>query len=146
MNINVQKTTLPNDVYDIVIDAGHGGSDVGAIYNGYYESKIALEYALSLKRSLEKLGLKIKLTRDGSESNTEITAYSMYDENGRVNVACRSKAKYLISFHLNSNSEAVSSGGIEIYAPSKAKLDFAKLMADNIVQNAKTTYSKVNTY
>ena len=35
----------------------------------------------------------------------------------------------------------MNKGGIEIYAPSNAKLDFPELLADNIVKYAKTTYS-----
>lgn len=30
MALNVSKTKLPKDVYDVVIDPGHGGSDIGA--------------------------------------------------------------------------------------------------------------------
>lgn len=34
MQIQVKKEKLPKDVYDIVIDPGHGGSDNGAEYKG----------------------------------------------------------------------------------------------------------------
>ena len=70
MNINVEDTKLPKDVYDIVIDPGHGGKDGGAVttHNGetYAEKDITLDYGKDLKKALEELGLKVKLTRDGT--------------------------------------------------------------------------------
>lgn len=146
MYVNVVETTLPDDVYDIVIDAGHGGTDVGAVNGEYYESDIVLKYAIKLKDELEKIGLKVFLTRDGTEDKKEKMAYTMYDENGRVNEANKSKAKYSLSLHLNSNSDNISSGGVEIYAPSKSDLTFAKSLADNIVSIANTSYSNVPEY
>ncbi len=41
MYINVNPTTLPDDVYDVVIDPGHGGSDVGAVYRQIYRIRIS---------------------------------------------------------------------------------------------------------
>lgn len=147
MQLKVTKNSpLPNDVYDIVLDAGHGGIDVGATNNGYNEADIVLGFCKSLKVKLESFGLKVFLTRDGSESPTENTAYTMYDENGRINLANKSNAKILLSFHMNSNSSKLSSGGIEVYAPSKCNLNLAKLFANNLVKTAKTNYSKLSTH
>ena len=147
MQLKVTKNSpIPDDVYDIVLDAGHGGTDVGATNNGYNEADIVLEFCKNLKVKLESLGLKVFLTRDGSESPTENTAYTMYDENGRINLANKSNAKILLSFHMNSNSYKLSSGGIEVYAPSKCNLNLAKLFANNLVTTAKTNYSKLSNH
>ena len=147
MGIFVSKEkNLPDNVYDVVIDPGHGGSDVGAISKKYYESNIVLDCAKILKTKLEALGLKVMLTRDGTESSTEDMVYNIYDDNGRVTRANESHAKILISLHLNSNSQNVKTGGLEIYAPSLCNLDLAKLFADNIVKFANTSYSNLNTY
>ena len=50
----------------IVIDAGHGGVDPGAIgVSGTYEKVIALDYARELKRALEETGrFRVVMTRD----------------------------------------------------------------------------------
>ena len=146
MYVKVEEITLPDEIYDIVIDAGHGGTDAGAVNGKNYEADIVLEYAVKLKSELEKIGLKVFLTRDGTEDKKEKMAYTMYDENGRVNEANKSKAKYSLSLHLNSNSEDISNGGVEIYAPSKSDLTFAKSLADNIVSIANTSYSNVPEY
>lgn len=131
MAISVKQDNLPENIYDIVIDAGHGGTDRGEKSGDYVEADITLDYALSLKSKLEEKGYKIKLTREGKEDEKKITAVSMYDDDGRINVAQESKAKLLISLHVNNG--ASSSSGIEVYAPSKSDLTFAKLIADNVV-------------
>ena len=78
MCINVSKADkLPENVYDVVIDPGHGGSDSGAKADGYYESDIVLDCAIKLKSKLEDLGLKVLLTRDGSESKTQDMVYNI---------------------------------------------------------------------
>lgn len=143
LELNVAKSALPNDVYDIVIDAGHGGKDTGASGNGYTESELTLQYAKALKSALEDKGYKIKLTRDGSEPADENMAYTMYDENGRVSVACRSGAKYCLCIHLNSNAEKLAHGGVQIYCSIRGNGDFAKLVADSIVNEAGATYSNM---
>ena len=128
-------------MYDVVIDPGHGGSDVGAVNGRYMESEIALDCALELKTQLEKIGLKVLLTRDGTESEEEYTMYNIYDEDGRVTMANESHAKVLISLHLNSNLSDNVDGGVEIYASSNSDLTLAKKLADDIVETAKTEYS-----
>ena len=110
---------LPDNVYDIVIDPGHGGSDLGAKTKGYNEANIVMDCALILKEKLENLGYKVKLTRDQNMSNTENTLYNMYDSNGRVTIANESHAKLLISLHINGTSSTNSDGGVEVYAPRK---------------------------
>ena len=147
MAISVEDIeSLPDNVYDIAIDPAHGGKDLGAQNNGYYESDIVLKCAKKLKEKLEKSGYKVYLTRDGSESKTEDMANNMYNENGRINKVQESHAKILISLHVNSNSKKLSKGGVEVYAPSNCNLDFAKLLANNIIKKANTSYSTFSLY
>lgn len=147
MAISVEDIeSLPDNVYDIAIDPAHGGKDLGAQNNEYYESDIVLKCAKILKEKLEKSGYKVYLTRDGSESKTEDMANNMYNENGRINKVQESHAKILISLHVNSNSKKLSKGGVEVYAPSNCNLDFAKLLANNIVKKANTSYSTFSLY
>lgn len=143
MQIKSTKTKLPDEVYDISIDPGHGGSDPGAVSGNYKEAEFAMKYSLALKKSLEELGLKVMLTRDGTEDTSEdskFSVYSVYDKDGRVNLVGKSKAKYNLSIHLNS-LDVKTISGTEIYAPNNANLDIAQAFADNIVKMANTTYS-----
>lgn len=143
LSVKVSKANAEEEFYDFVIDSGHGGSDSGEKSNGYTEANITLDYAKDLKVKLEELGLKVKLTRDDDNTETYTTT-NMYNDNGRITIACESKAKYLLSFHVNNGNSGLS--GLEIYAPTKSNLDFAKLMADKIVESGANTYSNNTGY
>lgn len=143
IKLDVAKVKLPANVYDISIDPGHGGSDPGATSGKYKEAEIAMKHSLELKQALENLGLKVLLTRDGTEDtseNSKFSVYSVYDFGGRVNMVGRAKVKYNLSIHINS-LETNTLSGTEIYAPSKSSLNLAQSFADNIVTVANTTYS-----
>ena len=143
--LNVTKVSkLPDDVYDVVIDPGHGGNDTGAISGNYEEDEIVLENALDLKKKLESLGLKVLITRDGTETD-EYDTYNIYDEDGRVTMANESGAKILVSLHMNSNESDFVDGGVEVYAAPNMDLSLAKSFADNIVEEAGTSYSEMET-
>ena len=142
MKIEVSKAeTIPENVYDIVIDPGHGGTDKGAVSNGKNESDIVLDCAKILKQKLETNGYKVILTRTSNEISSDT-----YSSKGRVTIANNSNAKLLISLHMNNTSKLFSKGGVEVYAPGKCNLAFAKSLADNIVNTAKTTYSTLKLY
>lgn len=47
----------------VVIDAGHGAHDPGAVVNGIYEKEATLVVALKLEAKLLESGLKVELTR-----------------------------------------------------------------------------------
>ena len=64
LKFSITEENLPEDVYDIVIDAGHGGIDVGENAGSVTEADVTLEYAKLLKSSLEEKGYKVFLTRD----------------------------------------------------------------------------------
>ena len=132
--ITIEETKLPDDVYDIVIDPGHGGIDTGASNGNYHESKYTLEYGLALKEALEDVGLKVKLKR---EDNVKIDHYGV---GSRTGIPYETKAKLMLSIHLNSsNSKKLK--GVEIYRAYEANDNFAKLISDNIVNYTNTNYS-----
>lgn len=141
-----QALSLPENVYDIAIDPGHGGKDKGAISGGNNESNLVLDCALKLKTQLENLGLKVFITRDGTESPDKFTDFNMYDENGRITSINKSNAKLMISIHMDTNSNSKNAGGVEVYAPNDCNLDFASLLAKNIVEQSGSNYSSSNLY
>lgn len=143
LSLDVAQVEKPKDVYDIVIDAGHGGKDVGEKSGADTEADIALSYAKLLKQRLEAQGLSVKLTRDDSNTDT-YTSTNMYDENGRITIACKSKAKMMLSFHMNNGNSGLK--GLEIYAPSKCDLEFAQNMANKIVTFTNLEYSNNHSF
>ena len=143
LKISLEQSDLPENIYDIVIDAGHGGTDRGENAGNDTEADITLEYAKQTKQRLEELGYKVLLTRDDNNSNL-YTDTNMYDKDGRISIACESKAKLMISYHINQGVSGIN--GLEIYCPPKSNLDFAKQMANNIKQYSNIQYSNNNSF
>ena len=54
----------------VVIDAGHGGSDPGAIGNGITEKDLTLKIAQYIYNRLRQLGVDATLIRDSDETIT----------------------------------------------------------------------------
>ncbi len=117
-SIVVSNSTLPNDIYDVVIDSGHGGSDSGACWENMCEREMMLIYSQILKEKLEEIGLKVGMTRnDNLVWSNEDYYLSPYLDNGRITNAYKMRGKLMISNHLNSydttSEEKVR--GFEIY-------------------------------
>ena len=138
--LSCNPTKLPNEYYDIVIDPGHGGIDVGAYKNGYYESKINLDYSLTLKKSLENLGLKVKLTRE------EDINIPNYGENSRVGISYETKAKLTLAIHQNSSITNVYKGGFEVYVVNNTNIEFAQTLVSNIQKYTSSPISSNTAY
>lgn len=92
----------------IVIDAGHGGKDPGAIgIGGLQEKGIVLSIALTVAKQLEQQGIRVIMTRSGDR-------FISLEE--RVAIAERVKANAFVSIHANSlgsNQDEVN--GLETY-------------------------------
>lgn len=132
------------EIYDIVIDPGHGGKDSGANKNGYYEKDLTMKIALNLKQKFENNGVKVKLTREENQlsNNEKLNDYGIH---GRAVIPYEVNSKFLLSIHLNSNYYSYVNG-IELYTPANINYDFIKNVANNIHENAKVNYSsnKIN--
>ncbi len=100
----------------IVLDAGHGGHDTGAINKNrnIYEKEVNLKIAKYLKEYLEDYkSIKIIMTRD-SDKFLEIFDRAMIGRNN--------KADLVISLHLNS-SESGNINGAEVFVTHNKSLD-----------------------
>jgi N-acetylmuramoyl-L-alanine amidase len=98
----------PSEVYEkiLVIDAGHGGKDAGALSKGemFYEKNINLDIVLHLKDLLDKENIKVYYTR---------TADDKVFLRPRVTLANAVDCDYFISIHCNAN-EVTSPNGTEV--------------------------------
>ena len=92
----------------IVIDAGHGGTDSGAVGNGIVEKDLTLKIATYIADRLRSLGADVTLTRDSDET---------LDPTERVrrvlNAYGNSKDVLVISNHINAGG---GDGAEVIYA------------------------------
>jgi N-acetylmuramoyl-L-alanine amidase len=98
------------DVRTIVIDPGHGGTDLGAaLPGGFTEKDVTLEIARSLRTAVQsRLNVRVILTR---ESDDEISPAR------RAEIANEQHADLFISIHLDGEG-AVKGGGFRVFAMS----------------------------
>lgn len=84
----------------IVLDAGHGGGEPGAVGpNGLREKDVNLAVARSLAKRLEEAGAKVVMTRDG---DYRIATESLpVDLKARANIANTHHADLFLSIHHN---------------------------------------------
>ena len=138
MLFNVQKN-IDKDIYDITIDPGHGGLDSGALFGDYKESDITMDISLDLKKYIEKKGYSVKITHDRGDIASDKTM-DQYDEHGRAVIPNEVKSKFTFSIHINKNNSSYVNG-IEIYTADGINYEFAKSIADSIINNTDLGYS-----
>lgn len=78
--------------YKIFIDAGHGGTDAGAVYGSLYEKNLALDIAKRLQTKLNALGATTQMSRTGDTFPTLAA---------RVNASNSFGAHIFVSVHIN---------------------------------------------
>ncbi|MCQ2710088.1 N-acetylmuramoyl-L-alanine amidase [Helicobacter pylori] len=108
----------------IVLDAGHGGKDCGAMSaNLVCEKDIVLEVVKFLHKELKKRGYSVLLTRDKD---------IYIDLVGRTELANKKGADLFISVHANSIPKRSTSNahGIETYFLSTARSERARKVAE----------------
>lgn len=98
----------------IVLDAGHGGFDGGAVgISGAVEKEINLEITLKLKALLEKTGAKVVVTR---QDDTALAETKKEDMRKRKEIKESSGADIFVSIHMNKFSQEKYSGAQVFYA------------------------------
>ncbi len=120
---NIIETSGDLKKYKIVIDAGHGLPDGGAVSeDGILEANLNLEIATKLQEKLESCGYDIVMTRatenniaDGDKQNS-IREIKVSDLTNRVKIANESNADFMISIHMNKYSESKYFGWQTFYS------------------------------
>ena len=111
--------------YTIMLDAGHGGRDPGAVYNGRQEKDDSLALTLAVGELLQEHGIDVLYTR------TTDVYESPYQKAMEANAA---DADFFISIHRNSSPEANTYSGVEslVYNRSGIKLEMAENINDQL--------------
>ena len=120
------RTTLPlragvlRPVESVIIDAGHGGKDTGAIGRyGLREKDVVLDVVEKVKEDLEHCGLKVYLTRSDDE---------FVELPDRSRIANGKKADLFVSIHANANHSRWIEG-FEVYYLTESVDDNARALA-----------------
>lgn len=121
----------------VMIDAGHGGEDGGAIsVSGIRESTLNLEISLRLNDFLNFLGIRTRMVR-----TTDISVYTegstiaqkkVSDIRNRVNMVESTPNVLLVSIHQNHFSEAKYRGAQVFYAVTDDSEALAKMLQSSI--------------
>ncbi|MBB5174590.1 N-acetylmuramoyl-L-alanine amidase [Texcoconibacillus texcoconensis] len=102
--VTVHDPALSGDELDgtsIVVDAGHGGRDPGAIANGLEEKEIALDVSLRLEAQLAYAGADVIMTRTSD-------TYPSLDD--RVELTNHNNADSFVSVHANAAGNPDANG------------------------------------
>lgn len=126
----IPSITNDDEVFTLVLDAGHGGSQKGITIDGFAEKDLTLAMAKKIKALAEAKGIKVITTRDGDKT---------------IGLKDRVKAEGTILVSLHINSEPAKFGGkrngIEIFTPTVdqggSKLDKANAISGYLYQNLK---------
>ena len=103
----------------VVIDAGHGGRDPGAVYKGRQEKDDVLDLALAIGEILENSGVDVVYTRTEDIYDSPVQ---------KANIANEAGADYLVSIHRNAVPTPGSATGIEtlVYADTGVRAKMAR--------------------
>ena len=110
--------------YSVVIDAGHGGADNGAIYKGRKEKDDNLRLALEVGNILSQNGVDVTYTRVDDTYDTPFEKATMGNNSG---------ADLFLSIHRNSGPDPNTSKGVETLVFDNSGIK--SVIANNINSN-----------
>lgn len=132
----------------IVVDAGHGGEDGGAVgVNGLVEKDINLAIALALAENLKANNFQVILVRDGDysvgdQSLSTVAERKRSDTKNRVRLVEETGECLLVSIHQNQFSQSQYSGAQMFYSPNNPE---SALLAECIRESVVSSLQPDNT-
>lgn len=117
----------------VVVDAGHGGPDLGAVgLAGLQEKSVNLDVSLALRQSLERRGARVVMTRD---SDRAVSPSVDLELPARVDVAEASRGTFFISIHHNARPRVEDgrvSHGVFVYYYHPQSAELARALMDPV--------------
>lgn len=145
-----QYTTVLQELNEkklIIIDAGHGGEDPGAIgIDNVYEKDLNLEISFTLGKVLEEAGFAVLYTRTEDkllylEEENIKGIRKISDLKNRCKIAAEYPNSIFISIHMNSYSNSKYSG-LQVYY--SAKNEDSKILANKIQSSVRENLQEQN--
>ena len=105
------EPTTRHGVRVVVLDAGHGGNDPGAVYGGVKEKDLTLKIVLRLGKKIEQgmPGVKVVYTRTTDKA---LAPTKIEDLQRRADIANRAEGDLFLSVHVNA-AKSTSAKGVE---------------------------------
>ncbi|YCA43849.1 N-acetylmuramoyl-L-alanine amidase CwlD [Bacillus sp. JZ8] len=121
---SIGSWSLPLSGKIIVLDAGHGGADGGAVGKDVLEKEVTLSISLMIRDYLQEQGALVIMTREKDEdlADKDTKGYSRRkgeDLRKRLEVINHSSADMYLSIHLNAIPSPKWSGAQTFYNGSK---------------------------
>lgn len=137
------NVTTDNTPKTVIVDAGHGGEDPGAVsdYSGIKEKDINLSIAKKLKELLQEDGYNVIMTREEDKleynpGTTNITQKRKEDLTRRKKIMDESGADIVVSIHMNKFEQTQYWGAQVFYPPnSPESLKLAGCIQTSIREN-----------
>ncbi len=135
----IAENSIISSTRTIIIDAGHGGIDGGAVScTGTYESKLNLEIALRLNDLFRILGYRTVMIRDTDRSihtsGDTIAQKKLSDLKERVRIVNETDNGLLISIHQNYFTQSKYSGAQVFYANNEQSKALANALQSAICE------------
>ena len=134
IDFSLVSVTDRADTPVLVIDAGHGGEDGGAVsLSGVYESELNLDIALKLAALSDLTGIEYIMTRSSNDisypdSAKTVSSRKKYDQKMRVQLINDTKNAVLISVHQNFYPHKSPHGPQSFYAKNLGSDSLAELI------------------
>ena len=128
------KSIIAAKPFVLVVDAGHGGKDDGAVDNGLTEKDVALKIAKEIKDLSAQYGINVVLTRDNDV---------FMSPQQKSDFANTQNADAFISVHVNTNdAEHPNQSGFEVYLAKRNTkiLNNSQQLGSAILQNLGTDF------
>ena len=141
-------TTAQADEKTVIIDAGHGGEDCGAVgVDGVFEKDLNIEIATEIGKALEEKGYTVLYTRTEdkllyTEEENIKGIRKISDLKNRCKIANEHPNAIFVSIHMNSYSSAKYSG-LQVYYTDNDEESAA--LAGKIQSSVRTLLQNGNT-
>lgn len=131
----IDANTTVNTTPTVIIDAGHGGFDGGAVAkDGTVEKDINLQISLKVSKMLQYNGYDVIMTRDGDtgtedDENAAIASRKKSDLSNRLSLMKNNPDAIYVSIHLNKFTTSAANGAQVFYTKN---YDEARLLAESV--------------
>jgi N-acetylmuramoyl-L-alanine amidase len=120
-NSNIVKAATP---FKLVVDAGHGGKDNGAVANGLYEKDVTLRIAEKIKSLSPEYGIEVVLTRSSD-------VYMAPPQ--KSDFANAQHADAVISVHVNAAEKSQGQSGFDVVLSKNNAQEFSSVLLGSAI-------------
>lgn len=131
------KANVKQYKYTVIVDAGHGGFDGGAVaMDGTSEKNINLKIAKKLKEMLKLNGINVIMTRESdtaiNDYGTKIHTKKKSDMQNRLQIMKENPDAVFVSIHLNKFTTSAARGAQVFYSDN---FKSSEVLAEDIRQS-----------